>query len=92
MNKLLWLVVVLVSCASAEDAVFDSTGLADASVEDGAGGDAATCNLNSCPTPPYAGMQKCCASSKACGFKTAEGGTCYGVDSGTGGKGGSGGF
>jgi hypothetical protein len=78
------------ACASGETLFADASGgIAGAG---GAGG-AGTCDVLTCPEPPFPGLQKCCTADGQCGVQSGATGTCYPPgQSGSGGSGGAGGM
>ena len=64
--------ILLLSCASSDEAAFDpGAPVPDAGTD--ARSDAPTCTLSTCPVPP-GGAQKCCAGAQ-CGY--LGGSICY---------------
>jgi hypothetical protein len=77
------------ACASGETLFADTSGAGG----NGTGG-ASSCDLATCPEPPFSGLQKCCTTDGVCGYQSGAAGTCYPpgqTSSGAGGSGGMGG-
>lgn len=76
------------ACASGETLFADSSG----GVAGAGGTGSGTCEVATCPDPPFSGLQKCCTTDGVCGYQSGQQGTCYPPTQGTGGAGGAGGM